>query len=1392
MTTTTGDEKVIREEKRYKYVEVDGKTYLVVRKDGGKGDWGKRRISAEPKGNRLPDALRRQITLYYDTPGRNKGVAPPPGWRYEYNTGRIVRYNPDKIVMKNLTQRKAKELGFSYKKDLINFMAVQAETGNPITTFSKLKKTKEKKTVARRLSKDTATKLRAVLEKQSKQQSDTRRIRVVQRRVNGNLRLVNNVYSLDMERLVDKNDVPHIEDIITYMVGATIKNENLQSNDKIQIRFESESFTKARGSIFTGFVRVQNYKSAVADGIERIARALNSAEQVEDLRIIINGVDNVKGSGYSNNCIKYLENKGIYHNDETARCGPISLIVCKPFVSAMNTPKDTLKKSRTKARVKAGKRLMEVCGIDPDQEVFDLDDFEIVSQKFNICIHIFDLQGKVWHNTSNKLSVPNDDDHHAYVLKNYNHYEAIHQPKHWFGRNNICHTCEKGYNNDHKCKSEGPAPARQYQRSNTDHCPFCIKKRDDHYHRCCRNCLEDVSKEGHKHKCYMTKGRVKAIHPQSSLGCELTSAGDDAAEKLLEMEGAVLKKIREDGVFIAEYHNLRSSDKYAIFDLEAMTLEDNTQVPNKASTYYFDGTYFEHNNIDDFMNWVLKKEVVDGKERFIHSGYTFVAHYGSGYDFMPVWKWLFQHTNIYPFTIHNGNKINMMSLKKVGIKFIDSYKHFLQPLEALPEMFGIKEMKKGFFPHKFNTPENQSYVGPVPDKKYYSPNTMKSKKREEFLEWYAKQEGKTFDLQKEMSEYCQSDAKILLEACKALRSMFLEKEGLDPFQYTTLPATTMTLFRANHMPEGSIAVFNNSNDNQSKVALEWLLYVEVVKDCHIHKATDGREAWAIIKRDGEEKYKKVDGLCEKEVYEFSGCYHHGCEKCFPERKELYQKTTRQIDELRQAGYTVHHIWECEWEAMKDCGENVSAILKKVGNELPINPRDAFFGGRTDALKTFFDIRYKPGVKIYYKDITSLYPFVNFTKAYPCGHPEVIRDNFDYSLRSYFGLVKCRVQPPNNLYHPVLPRRIGNKLVFDLGGESNEAFTGVWTSMELVKAVEKGYKIEKIYEVIHFNEQSTSIFKTYVGEFLQIKQEASGYPSWVKTEEDKDKYVDEYYTKMGIKLNKDKIAKNKGLRSFAKLCLNNLWGRFGMRTFNDEKKFVRTNGDLVKILSDPKIQQDTVDLMLFDDSETAIASYNLVSERVENRWDTNVFIAVFTASWARLELYKALEVLGERVLYMDTDSVIYYHESETDHGLSEGDYLGEFTDELDGHYVDQWASGGPKNYGYSVPVNPNCTKKDCDKCGSTECKVKGFSLTHGNKKNINFNSVKSAVESACRFGQMVNLKSENFAIRYQKKSMDMKAKTEPKEWSFCLEKRQISSISAYCIDTLPFGHCKLEN
>jgi len=53
---------------------------------------------------------------------------------------------------------------------------------------------------------------------------------------------------------------------------------------------------------------------------------------------------------------------------------------------------------------------------------------------------------------------------------------------------------------------------------------------------------------------------------------------------------------------------------------------------------------------------------------------------------------------------------------------------------------------------------------------------------------------------------------------------------------------------------------------------------------------------------------------------------------------------------------------------------------------PINIRDALYGGRTDATKTYY--RVKQGVEIRYVDVISLYPYILRYGKFLVGHPKV--------------------------------------------------------------------------------------------------------------------------------------------------------------------------------------------------------------------------------------------------------------------------------------------------------------------------------------------------------------------------------------------------------------------
>lgn len=72
---------------------------------------------------------------------------------------------------------------------------------------------------------------------------------------------------------------------------------------------------------------------------------------------------------------------------------------------------------------------------------------------------------------------------------------------------------------------------------------------------------------------------------------------------------------------------------------------------------------------------------------------------------------------------------------------------------------------------------------------------------------------------------------------------------------------------------------------------------------------------------------------------------------------------------------------------------------------PLEPRDAFFGGRTEAFKLYEEATDDKHIKYY--GVTSLYPWVNKTGKIPVGHSQIITDNFK-DISYYEGLIKFSV------------------------------------------------------------------------------------------------------------------------------------------------------------------------------------------------------------------------------------------------------------------------------------------------------------------------------------------------------------------------------------------------
>jgi len=82
-------------------------------------------------------------------------------------------------------------------------------------------------------------------------------------------------------------------------------------------------------------------------------------------------------------------------------------------------------------------------------------------------------------------------------------------------------------------------------------------------------------------------------------------------------------------------------------------------------------------------------------------------------------------------------------------------------------------------------------------------------------------------------------------------------------------------------------------------------------------------------------------------------------------------------------------------------------------------------------------------------------------------------------------------------------------------DEEHCIVGTWVVVEVRKAVEIGYSVINVYEFWEYevtcydkNANTGGLFAKYVNMFLKLKQESSGYPSWVQSEDDKDRYIDD--------------------------------------------------------------------------------------------------------------------------------------------------------------------------------------------------------------------------------------------------------------------------------------------
>ncbi len=857
--------------------------------------------------------------------------------------------------------------------------------------------------------------------------------------------------------------------------------------------------------------------------------------------------------------------------------------------------------------------LYKVCGLTYNDKV-SVSDIKRVEDVLKLHIRVYDactMFNKVYDGNSEMLTK-------VYLILHGAHTHALFSRKGLLKYSYECKKCDVVFNNrrDHaRCPDmcfmcrERPCRGAEEDRCDTP-CDTC--------NRVFRNALcfeahKELNANGTKALCGMmvSCGELKCslFNPSDYLINQPHRCGDSKCRNC-----GVMSQRGDHSCPIQVIKPDEPSDKLLFFDFECSQETGVHQVTHvvaqgmSGEEYVFapddmgDFTSVCH----DFCTWLMGAEFKD---------FTVIAHNGQGYDFHFILRWALRRGITPKNVIMTGQKIKQMKIGRV--RFIDSLSFLTMPLSSFPKTFGLEEAAKGYFPHLFNTRANQNYVGGLPDPEMYMADSMVTKARVKFLEWWGEHRDDQFDFRSEILRYCSSDVDILRRGCIQFRDLFLETTGVDPFSKVTIAAACLQVFKSSFMTPNSIYPLGIST-----------------------------AAWV---------------------------------------------------------------------------------------------RRAFHGGRTCVFQAHVDTRDTPGMTIDYVDVTSLYPYVNSSCEYPFGRGETVKldpptedpDEIMHIVSHVFGFVECDVVCPPDLLHPILPSYHNNRLVFDLTPKTRRVFT----SPELWKAVDdKGYRVTKIYRFMHWSKQCTGIFKDYMLKFLKLKQEATGWDGkmldgvQVSTAEEKAEWVAKYAKEEGVQLDVEKVDYNPGLRAIAKLCMNSLWGKFGQRSNQTKVKYCESMEKVYKVFnkgcevsSVNEVEGTDMHEVVFKEAENRLVDPDTggsldVGESILN-FNNCEAIAAFTTCWARLVLYEALDTLQERVIYCDTDSVVY-HSMPGEEGIDLGDKLGEWTNEVGlGNSIIEFVAAGPKSYGYLTSD------------GKAEVKCKGVRLSYSNTAVLNFDSIKRVVLAA---------------------------------------------------------------
>lgn len=724
--------------------------------------------------------------------------------------------------------------------------------------------------------------------------------------------------------------------------------------------------------------------------------------------------------------------------------------------------------------------------------------------------------------------------------------------------------------------------------------------------------------------------------------------------------------------------------KFIVFDLESRfevvesVREVITSFKLTEDGHYDEGettpiTFVGHTQDRHVANLVCAKDMMTGEkwkwfgedclERFLEFCFSYndgqnvlLAHNASGYDTRLLFDAARTFIDASKFSaIMRGSKF--MQLNIGTLVFRDIMLQIPGSVKNLAKDFGCQH-QKGDFPFMFNKLENYSYSGPIPDIGYFALGNVKTEEqRRELLNWHSSWTG-DWNFMEQLVSYCENDVDVSCEIAKSYHDVWMEK-GVAPWLKPTGAGVVHNYMGLQAFEQ--LVLENDPPDTGDKEEYSnWL-----------QQMTDSKW-WAVLK-----------------PYEHFFA-HKALRGGRTEVKRPYFKLT---DEDYNAGKRIMYVDVCSMYP-----------YQQIAHEFPVGTPTVYV----------WDKKYLP-CKVHNNSVScETCPDIvrhdkNITSVFKYEQPEDVSD--------WFGVVCVTLTPPKKMLHPVLVsyNEEAHKCVATLNPEDHvEIFIG---TNSLKACLENGYTLERVHcfhEYVKGNFWKDPTLKLYLDKMMYSRA-APG------TDEEKEemirKWADVYGDEFGNMMRESwpKWGKLNAKKFVAKIIINSVWGKHAQRVIMPKTYIYDFKSDLgyIQLYFKNCADGDRIHKNAQPLSDTKIMYTALDPTAPPDLHKQYLPAGLMVPEYGRLQLWEQMNMLGDRVLYCDTDSIIYVSEPGK-YDVPIGDMVGDWEVEDVGSKHDgirEFVAWGPKTYGL--------------RCGDgySTVKAKGVSLKRATEKLFNFEVMK---------------------------------------------------------------------